>query len=298
MAKIFIDENKIKWLKKIDTKDLKIGFYIFPDFLLIGPQRTGTTWLFRNLIRHPDIFMPYEKEVFYFSHLEKEKSKYFRSDRLEWYSSRFKTTLNSYLRTNYALYQDFRDIKTLRLNPIKFFSCKIKGEATASYAVMNENIINEICILHPDIKIILLLRHPIERAWSHAKKNLSRDKNIPLSELKYSAFHEFYNSKYQISCGNYTTIIERWNKFIKKENFFIDLFDNIQKNPSELLLKIIDFLNIKKNPYNYFDPEITNTTINATQKKPIPERDKEALKYLFESEILKINERYNACWKL
>ena len=30
----------------------------FPDFLIVGPQRTGTTWLFYNLRGHPEIFLP------------------------------------------------------------------------------------------------------------------------------------------------------------------------------------------------------------------------------------------------
>ncbi|HIE71114.1 MAG TPA: hypothetical protein EYP98_13585, partial [Planctomycetes bacterium] len=33
----------------------------FPDFLIIGPQRTGTTWLHENLWQHPQVFIPWDK---------------------------------------------------------------------------------------------------------------------------------------------------------------------------------------------------------------------------------------------
>jgi hypothetical protein len=41
-----------------------------PNFIVIGAQKSGTTWLYRNLRQHPDIFMPPEqhKELFFFSY--------------------------------------------------------------------------------------------------------------------------------------------------------------------------------------------------------------------------------------
>jgi hypothetical protein len=38
----------------------------FPDFLIIGAQKAGTTWLHRNIQTHPQIWMPKEKELHYF----------------------------------------------------------------------------------------------------------------------------------------------------------------------------------------------------------------------------------------
>src|SRR5690606_11946368 len=41
--------------------------YSFPDFICIGAQKSGTTWLYENLKLHPDIFMPDKKELHYFN---------------------------------------------------------------------------------------------------------------------------------------------------------------------------------------------------------------------------------------
>jgi len=38
----------------------------FPDFLVIGAQKAGTTWLFQNLRMHPQVWLPPEKEIHFF----------------------------------------------------------------------------------------------------------------------------------------------------------------------------------------------------------------------------------------
>ena len=47
---------------------------MFPDFLCIGAQRSGTTWLYQNLRRHPEIWMPPAKEIHYFDEREMIRS--------------------------------------------------------------------------------------------------------------------------------------------------------------------------------------------------------------------------------
>ncbi len=54
----------------------------------------------------------------------------------------------------------------------RLYSPRIRGEATASYAALPEEVIREIATLNPEIKAILMIRDPLERAWSHARKDL------------------------------------------------------------------------------------------------------------------------------
>lgn len=44
----------------------KIDINLFPDFLIIGPHRSGTSWLYKNLEQHPQVFFPCQKEVNFF----------------------------------------------------------------------------------------------------------------------------------------------------------------------------------------------------------------------------------------
>src|SRR5687768_7817210 len=49
------------------------GIVTFPDFIAIGAQKAGTTWLHRNLQAHPQIYMPREKELHYFDEKLKQR---------------------------------------------------------------------------------------------------------------------------------------------------------------------------------------------------------------------------------
>ena len=134
----------------------------FPDFLIVGPQRTGTTWLFHNLKSHPEIFLPKEKELYYFSTLGMPDHRRFRFPYLEDYLGVMADTPRSTFKRNY---DSLRKVG-------RFYSPRIRGEATASYAALPEEVIREIATLNPEIKAILMIRDPLERAWSHARKDL------------------------------------------------------------------------------------------------------------------------------
>ena len=68
----------------------------FPDFFLLGPQRTGTTWLTQHLRTHPEIFFADPREVYFFSYAQWPKRKPPHrpdvSNELTWYLSQFVDT--------------------------------------------------------------------------------------------------------------------------------------------------------------------------------------------------------------
>ncbi len=67
---------------------------MFPDFLCIGAQRSGTTWLHHNLRQHPEIWMPPLKELHYFDEMEMIRS-LFPSQVSAYNFSRYKNRLVS-----------------------------------------------------------------------------------------------------------------------------------------------------------------------------------------------------------
>src|SRR5271166_5821623 len=93
-----------------------------PDFLIISPPKTGSTWLANNLRRHTQIFVPSIKEIRYFS-------SFFKSLDLSWY-----------------------------LDQLAPGSGQSKGEASPSYALLPVDRIRLIRWLVPDVKIVFLMR--------------------------------------------------------------------------------------------------------------------------------------------
>ena len=103
-----------------------------PDFLIIGTQRGGTTTLFSLLSAHPGIFMPEEKEVHYFD-LNYQKV-------IDWYTEKFSTSVKA--------------------------STAITGEASPYY-LYHPHVPARVAKDLPEVKLIVLLRDPVDRAYSN-----------------------------------------------------------------------------------------------------------------------------------
>ncbi len=108
-----------------EAMGLECGFPSrFPEFLIISPPKTGSTWLATRLRRHPELFVPDVKEIRYFSSLFK------RLD-LNWYLRHFSSA-----------------------------DGRVKGEASPSYCLLPVDRVRWILRLMPDVKLIFLMRRP------------------------------------------------------------------------------------------------------------------------------------------
>ena len=270
----------VKNLKYVKLSKTNVDLSYFPDFMIVGPHRTGTTWIYKNLRRHPQIFMSRPKEIFYFNLLNEPCHPLYCSNDLRWYLKFFHDTPKSYLDSLIA----YREL----YNP------KVRGEATASYAVMGKDLINEIVILNPKIKVILMIRNPLERAWSHIKYTLIKKTHRKLPDVPNIEFETFLRSDPQIANGHYTTMIDNWSSLLYDGNLFIGLFDDIKKSPQQLLMKIFSFLDVRKDPqYTKF----AQRKINVTDSEPIPNRYREMFEDIFKDELEKLYTTYGLYWK-
>jgi len=125
-----------------------------PDFLIVGAAKSGTTSMYHYLRQHHQIFMPQRKEPHFFSSMDSSK------DRVENYKTHGKTKKGKLRR-----YEDYVDL----FEPAK--REQIVGEASTSYLPGYERTIDNIKSVYRDryeeLKIIAILRHPAERAFSN-----------------------------------------------------------------------------------------------------------------------------------
>jgi hypothetical protein len=237
-------------------------------------MRTGTTWLSECLRRHPNIFISSPKELYFFNLLTLENHPFYQSSDLNWYVKYFVDTREEFQRKNRMMLNLYGE----EYRPL------VRGEATASYAAMDEILIPLIYAINPDIKAILLVRNPLDRAWSHAKKDLARDLNRDWLDVSRDDFERFFVNQYQLRCGRFSQIIRNWSQVIKKENFFIRPFEVIMKNPVELLKSIYMFLGVKTSS-KYLEHDLIEKKINTTSSEGIPPDYRELLEKLFASEL-------------
>jgi len=201
----------------------------FPDFFCIGPQRTGSTWLHASLVRHPEILMHRDKETFFFSTIGNTSSPRFRYPDLESYLDSFTDTLGERILKNYH---------ALRRCGC-FYSPRILGESTASYCVLAPEVLEDIRILNPSLKIVMLLRDPVARAWSHANKDLVRDTGKTATENQYL---EFFSRPEQLARADYSAILERWKAILKPGHLLLAPSTRIESDPSGLVTEVLRFL--------------------------------------------------------
>lgn len=257
----------------------------FPDFLIIGPQRTGTTWLHAHLRFHPQILLSEPKELYFFSSLEQRDPKRFVSDQLAWYLRRFRDPPWRRLAKTAICLRRHREL----YRPV------VRGEATASYAAVAPAVIDDVVALKPEIRAILMIRHPIDRAWSHAKKDLVRNRRRRFEDVGADEFRAFFAAPYQRRCAQYAELADAWGSRLRPGHLFVGVFDQIATRPAEMLLDVMRFLGVRADR-RYIDPDAKNP-VNPTAATRIPAEHRQYLYDLLGADLQRARERFGVEWE-
>lgn len=222
----------------------------FPDFYGIGVQKAGTTWLHSQLRQHPQIFMSPLKEIQYFNHLYiKEHRVWTDEHRL----SRIKQMIENSLQQEEVNYRWVEYLAGCGKNELNdrwyshFFSLaddKIVGEITPEYSLLPDIGIEHMLRLNADSKFILLLRHPVDRDFSHAKMILDNQGDLGMNNKEIEdKLMEILDYRGVHSRSEYQVIIERWKKALPNEaNLYIGFYDWVKDQPQRLLEEVCTFI--------------------------------------------------------
>ena len=261
--------KRLRHVKTTGTEDLRF----FPDFLIVGPQRTGTTWLHAHLRFHPQIFLAEPKEIFFFSRLKNRDHPRFESDQLDWYLKFFTEPVWRWAAKSLLCLR-----RTGRLyRPI------VRGEATASYAAMDADLIDDVVALNPGIKVMTMVRDPVERAWSHAKKDLVRKTGRRVEEVPIDEFKAFFEDGYQVRCASYAVNHERWRSRLEPGNLFVGFFDDVVGRPARVLRDAMDFLGVDSGD-RYISGDV-DEQVNPTVGSVIPDECRAHLELVLADQI-------------
>jgi hypothetical protein len=223
--------------------------YRYPDFLCIGAQKAGTTWLDSNLRRHPKLWLPPMKELQFFSHLHIPAARRWTGRQRH---ERGTQALRRYMDKTPREEWDYRHIARIAdlvAGPItddwygRMFALagpgQVCGEVTPDYCTLPDEGIEHVLRLSPDVRIILSLRDPIERSWSHIRMTA---KARGLADAQ--DFERFARQADQLQRGNYPAIIARWRKFIPEDRFLVLFMDDIVRDPIAVLTRVCAFLGV------------------------------------------------------
>lgn len=203
-----------------------------PDFLYIGVPRAGSTWLWRNLQQHPDIWMPPFKHINYFHpRFQKMRLKRLKYHTKEIFWDHTDAPPSWYLKffakptPDDAWYEGlFPDDQAL-----------VKGEIAEDYAVLEEEDIARIHALMPDCKIFIILRNPVDRTISNARHAFMNRKGIPLEDVSEAALLAHIDHPDSVARSNYVSMLKRWRRFFDEEQLLIRFYEDISDKPLGLL---------------------------------------------------------------
>lgn len=198
---------------------------MLPNFIIVGAPKAGTTSLYHYLSEHPQVFMSEPKEVNYFSREEIEAQ---------------------------GLYYDSFKAKTLSEYEQLFASVtdeKAVGEGSVSYLFYTQTPA-KIKAAIPDVKIIILLRDPVERAFSHYLMDYRMGLvDLPFEEIVYKKGNnkrlDLYYQQY-VELGLYHEQVKRYFDLFGEKQVKIYLQEDLRSNTEGVILDLYDFLGIDK----------------------------------------------------
>jgi hypothetical protein len=155
---------------------------------------------------------------------------------------------------------------------------------------LDTDVIEEISLLNPALKIIVMVRDPVERVWSHAKKDLARNRGRKLQDVSDEELRAFFRDPYQIRCARYAENIERWARYFPEKQIYVGRFDDVAARPEAFLVDVLRFLGVSTEPRCI--PASVRETVNPTAESRIPSHHRRFLEELLADEISSWRTRY------
>ena len=221
------------------------------DFLIIGAQKSGTTSLFAYMASHPQLYMPPEKESPFFSDDEKVARGW------QWYIAEY-----------------FGDAPPDRL----------WGKATPQYMIY-PGVPERIKATLPDVKLIAVLRHPVERAYSDYRMNVQRgyekrDFETAVYELlQPEALAEARarpaRANTYLTSGEYGRILAAYCELFPRENISVFFTEELRQKPEWVLRSIFEFLGVDS---TYVPPNLGAVYRKGGSRRRLPGLDYRHLK--------------------
>lgn len=199
-----------------------------PNFLIIGAAKSGTTALYHYLKQHPQLFFSARKEPHFFSYTQTSKQTKGPSDYVK------------------SAITDLIEYESLFNGATGY---QAVGEASPTYLYIPEAA-ERIKKIIPSVKMIAIIRNPVDRAYS-AYMHLVRDDLEPSNsfedglELEDKRIHDNWGPIYHYrKCGLYGEQLSRFYNLFSHDQLLVVRHEEFEKDPQPILGRIYKFLNI------------------------------------------------------
>lgn len=286
-----------------------------PAFLGIGAQKAGTSWLHQHLLTHPEVWVPPQKELHYF-----DRSTAYPSPNDLATSSPFARLLGAQPWERPQLWDGCgKLVLALRArNPDRvtwvlrrYFghygdrwyqslfheaaAAAVTGEITPAYAILEPHDVARMHALNPSLRLILMLRHPVDRAWSAIRFAIHKGRPYAATEpadriiqrLRWPAMR---------TRGDYERTLDVYLEHFDRRQVLIGFYDAITADARGLLDDVAAFLGIAPFTDAMID---SGTRVNPSVQAEMPAPVREFLVETYTPMIERLAERlgsYAAQW--
>lgn len=227
---------------------------LLPDFLIIGTQRGGTTSLWKYLAQNPALGRALTKEIRFFD-LNWHRG-------VSWYRSRFPSRRSAQ--------------QVARRRGVTM----VVGEASPDY-LFHPLAPSRVAGTLPDVKLVVLLRNPVDRAYSHywhqvkrgherlsfedaidrERERLAGERDRVVADPRYVSY-ELHHHSY-LTRGMYADQLEKWMGRFRPEQFLIERSEDLFAEPREVFRRVLGYLGLPPRDLPRYE------TFNAHTEEPI-----------------------------
>ena len=218
-----------------------------PNFFLVGAVKAGTTAFHAILSRHPDIYMSPIKEPNFFSQIDMQPDLYSKN-----YQTSVSFNLSGYLSGPMNKTMHIADVNSWTDYCLLFKHVQNQhaiGEGSNSY-LFCPNAPQEIAKTFPHAKLLMILRNPIERAWSHYLMNKKLGHPVSANFLNdFRADTTAQNQGWGITAnyfklGLYSEQLKRFFAAFPSQQIKVIIYDDFQRSPRDTVTDVFLFLGV------------------------------------------------------
>ena len=242
-----------------------------PKFLCIGVQKAATSWLWVQLRSHPDVWMPPVKELHFFDHL-------FVPNNRKWTGWHIKTHAGRTIKWHRENGKDsgpyFEYLQGLlaedmlteewyrRAYSLMAAKNKMTGDITPEYCMIGREGIEYVRNLVGNIKIIIIIRDPVDRALSQLRMN-AKNQKIDLASASLDQWMALATDPVISTRARYSQFIPLWRGVFGTSNVLILRYVDVALQPVTLLRRTEQFLGISSHTYAHAHARIHASKTSA-----------------------------------
>jgi hypothetical protein len=238
-----------------------------PDFLVIGAQRSGTSWLYFVLRRHPSLWLPPVKEIHYFDKLKGTT----QQDRKRWRRAlTARQRALNWWTVSYLLGQKNDDWYAKLFYQAQSRG-RLAGEITPAYATLNEAMFRHIQGMNPEIKLVFIMRDPVDRAWSAVTNAFKNNRLLaPLTVEK--ALARARTTSFAARSAYIDTIARLERVFCDAQLHFC-FYDELREQPDIMAARLLAFLGVRPHQAKNMLVAKVNSSAGLTPMPPAFQRE-------------------------